>query len=309
MRDFRFGYNVRGLGTAADLAVDARRAEAFGYDVALVPDHLGGPSPFVTAQALADATDGLRVGTLVLNNGFWNPHLLAREVASVDRLSGGRFELGLGSGHMKWEFDAAGIAWEPFRERSARLAATIATLGRIFADPMYAERADLHEQHGIPVLEPVQRTGFGGSGPPLLVGGTGDTVLEIAAAHADTVAVAGVFQAPGEPPGTFRLGTAAQAAERVAFVRDRLGGRDAELSMLLQRVTLTGDRRAAAEETARLLPYLSVDEILETPFLAFGTPEQIAAQLRAHREEYGFSYVTVHGPFMEHLGPAIELLR
>jgi probable F420-dependent oxidoreductase len=311
MRDFRFGFNFFDLRSREDFVERCRRAERFGFDVALVPDHLGVPAPFPTMVAAADATERLRVGTLVLNVGFWNPHLLAREVATADRLTGGRVELGLGAGHMKWEFDEAGIPWQPFGERVDRLAETIEELGRLFAAPVYEQSKPVNDHYGLAPLAPEQRTGFKGSGPPLLVGGTGDTVLRLAAEHADIVGIAGTYQAKGQPPGTLLLGTAEQAAERVAFVRKLAGDRadDLEWNVLVQQVVVTEDRRAAAEAMAPLVPYLGVEEILETPFLLIGTEEQIAEQIRAARERYGFTYFTVHGPFMDVLGPVIERLR
>ena len=92
---------------------ECREAEGFGYDAVFAADHLGIPAPFPLLVAAAEATQRLRVGTLVLNAAFWNPALLAREVATTDILTDGRLELGLGSGHMKWEFDEAGIEWLP----------------------------------------------------------------------------------------------------------------------------------------------------------------------------------------------------
>ena len=311
-RPFRFGFTFFGVGARDDFLGRCRRAEESGYDVALVPDHLGTPAPFPTMVAAADATERLRVGTLVLNNGFWNPHLLAREVATADRLTGGRVELGLGSGHMKWEFDAAGIAWEPFAARADRLDRSIEELTALFAGNGYDQQAALRAHYGLEPLLPVQRHGFGGHGPPLLVGGTGDTVLDIAARRADIVGIAGAYQVKGEPPGTFRVGTAEQAAERVAFVRERAGERFGalELNVLVQMVVVTPDRRAAAEDlAAKALPYLTAEQILDCPFLLVGTPEQMAGQLRERRERFGFSYITVHGPYLEAFAPVIEHLR
>jgi alkanesulfonate monooxygenase SsuD/methylene tetrahydromethanopterin reductase-like flavin-dependent oxidoreductase (luciferase family) len=107
----------------------------------------------------------LQIGTLVLNAPFWNPTLLAREVATTDVLSGGRLELGLGAGHMKWEFDHTGIEWESFGARTHRLRATIEQLHREFAADGYPQQTRLRAEFGIPVLRPVQRHGFGGHGP------------------------------------------------------------------------------------------------------------------------------------------------
>ncbi|MFB4307972.1 TIGR03621 family F420-dependent LLM class oxidoreductase [Actinomadura sp. GTD37] len=309
MRDFRFGFNVFDIASGGDFAERCRRGERYGYDVALVPDHLGAPAPFPTMVAAADATERLRVGTLVLNAGFWNAHLLAREAATADRLTGGRVELGIGAGHMKWEFDAAGVPWEPFGARVERMTRTIEELGALFGGDGYAEHRPVAEYFGLAELAPVQRSGFGGAGPPLLVGGTGDTVLRAAARYADTVGIAGAYQVRGEPPGTFRLGTAAEAAERVRFVREHAGDRadGIEWNVLVQHVQVTPDRRAEAERIrAERMPYMTAEEILDTPFVLLGTEAQIAAQIRERRERFGFSYVTVHAPFLDVLGPVIE---
>ncbi|WP_026410763.1 TIGR03621 family F420-dependent LLM class oxidoreductase [Actinomadura oligospora] len=311
MRNFRFGFNFFDIRSREDFVDQCRRGERYGFDVALVPDHLGSPAPFPTMVAAADATERLRVGSLVLNVPFWNAHLLAREVASVDRLTGGRLELGLGAGHMKWEFDEAGIPWEGFGARARRMEETIAELKRLFAADGYEQRAATEERFGLDALKPVQHIGFGGHGPPLLVGGTGDRVLRVAAAHADIVAVAGTYQVPGAPPGTFRLGSAAEAAGRVAFVREQAGDRFSglELNVLVQHVQVTADRRGVLTEMAtRFQPHLTLDEVLDTPFLLVGTERQIADQIRESRERYGFTNVTVHAPFMDTLGPVLEHL-
>ncbi len=217
MGAFRFSCNFFGVSSGDAFVDKCRRAEEYGYDAVLAPDHLGAPAPFPLLVAAAAATERLRVGTLVLNVPFWNPALLAREVATTDILTGGRLEVGLGAGHMKWEFDEAGIGWKPFSTRADQLATTITELERFFT-------TDFEPLPEGAAPRPVQRRGFGGSGPPLLVGGTGDRILRIAAAHADIVSVAGVYQLAGKPPGTFRLGTAG-GRDRVAPARSD-GGRD-----------------------------------------------------------------------------------
>ncbi|GAA5137457.1 LLM class F420-dependent oxidoreductase [Pseudonocardia adelaidensis] len=305
MRDFRFSFNVFGIPSREALQERCRRAESAGFHTVFAPDHLGAPAPFPVMQAAADATEHLRVGSLVLCAPFWNPALLAREAASLDVLSGGRLELGLGAGHMKHEFDAAGIPWEPFGARAGRLEETITELRRFFT-------TDLAALPGGHSPAPVQKTGFDGSGPPLIVGGTGDRVLSIAARYADVVGVAGVYQVPGKPPGTFRLGTAGEADERVRFTREQLGARadDVEWHLLVQAVVPSDDRRAAAADlVSRFGGEMTVEEALDTPFLLIGTPAQMAEQLRASRERYGFSYITVHEPYYEAFEPVVELMR
>jgi probable F420-dependent oxidoreductase len=213
---------------------------------------------------------------------------------------------------MKWEFDEAGIAWRPYGARAELLEAAIGELGRVFAADGYEQQAALREHFGFPALKPVQRRGFGGYGPPLIVGGTGKRVLRLAAERADIVGVAGVAQAKGQPPGVFRLCTAAETDELVRFARDCAGGRaDAiEWHALAQTVRLTDDRRAVLAELAeRGSDNMTADEIGETPYLLIGTVDEIAAQLLRNRERYGFTYYTVHAPYLEEFAQVIERVR
>jgi probable F420-dependent oxidoreductase len=318
MRGFRFSFNIFGITNREAFVAECREAEEYGYDTVFAADHLGIPAPFPLLLSAAEATRRLRVGTLVLNVAFWNAALLAREVATTDILTDGRLELGLGAGHMKWEFDAAGIGWQGPTARAAALERMIGDLARYFSTDLPNPRP------GRPALQPVQRAGFGGHGPPLIVGGTGDSVLRIAAQHAQIIGVPGTYQVKGQPPGTFRLASATDIDERVAFAAACAGKRADEIEwhLLVQAVVITEDRRAAAEqlvaehrrefekmgvtdETAAL----TVSETLESPFLLLGTPDEIAAQLRRSRERWGYSYITVHEPYMRSLAPVIERLR
>jgi len=314
MADFRFSSNIFGVASREAFAETCRRAEAYGYDAVFAADHLGVASPFPALVAAAQATERLRVGTLVLNVGFWNPALLARDVATTDVLTAGRLEVGLGAGHMKWEHDEAGIGWEPFGDRADRLEDTVAELARLFAADGYAQQAPLREAFGMPVLRPVQRVGFGGSGPPLIVGGMGDRVLRIAGRTADVVSIAGLFQVPRQPPGTMRLATAAEADERVRYARACAGERaDAvEWHALAQAVVVTDDRRATAEAMVQRYgpdATTTVDDVLETPFAFVGTVDEMVAQVLRNRERYGFTHYTVHAPYMDAFGPVVERLR
>jgi probable F420-dependent oxidoreductase len=309
---FRFSTNIFGLTSRADFTAFCRRVEELGYDTLFAADHLGSTAPFQMVVAAAEATSRLRVGTLVLNVPFWNPALLAREIVTADVLTEGRLEVGLGSGHMKWEFDEAQIAFESYRERADMLEAAVTEIGRVFAAGGYEQRRAMQEHFGLSPLVPVQKSGFGGYGPPLLVGGTGDRVLSIAARHADTVAVAGTKQASGKPPGTFRLCTAEETDERVAFTRAAAGSRagDLQWQVLVQFVKATGDRRAVAEELAREDDEsLTAQEVMQTPYVLFGTVDEMAAQILRNRDRYGFTYYTVHGPFAEEFAPVIERVR
>ncbi|MET7765163.1 LLM class F420-dependent oxidoreductase [Streptomyces sp. NPDC005393] len=295
---FRFGVNLLTLESASAWREKCHRAERLGYDVLLVPDHLGLPAPFPALIAAAEATERPRLGTFVLNAGFWNPTLLAREVATCDTLTGGRLELGLGAGYVKAEHDSAGLPFGSPRERVDHLEQTVHVLERLPADP---------EQRPRPAQTPR---------PPLLLGGNGDRLLRLAARHAEIAAFTGAVQAPGKPPGTMHLISPEALEERVATYRRFAAeakpggaGEPAELNYLIQVVSDTDDPRATARELARYAPDLSEDQLLAHPALLLGSPKDMADQLRAHRERFGFSYFTVLDPNMEAFAPVIEELR
>jgi len=117
MRTLTFAVNLGGVASAAEVAATARRAEQAGMGAVTVADHLGAAAPFQLLAAAAAVTERVRLRTYVLDAYFWNPALLAREVATLDVLSGGRVELGIGAGHMEHEHDAAGLPFPPIRER------------------------------------------------------------------------------------------------------------------------------------------------------------------------------------------------
>ncbi len=292
-RPFRFGVNLITSEAGAQWREKCRTAEALGYDVITVADHLGMPAPFPALVAAAEATERPRLGTITLNAGFWNPTLLAREVATTDQLTGGRLELGLGTGYVKAEHEAAGLPFGTPGRRVDHLRHTIEELDRRYGSDDFAP-------------QPLQRPR-----PPLLVGGNGDRVLKLAAQHAEIAAFTGARSDPDDPNGMPRVITAAQLEERVAtyrrFAADR--AEPAELNLLISMVAVTGDRRAALQPSLANVPHLTEEESLELPVVLIGTVRQIADQLRAQRERYGFSYLTVMEPVMKEFAPVIEELR
>lgn len=290
---FRFGVNMLTSSTGEAWREKCRRAEELGFDVILVPDHLDMPAPFPAVVAAAEATERPRVGTFVLNAGFWNPALLAREVATVDALTGGRLELGLGTGYVRAEHDRAGLPWGSPGERVDHLRRTVEELERLLGSAEH-------------LPAPAQRPR-----PPLLIGGNGDRMLRLTARHAEIAAFTGGRSAPDSATGRILPLSADELAERVAAYRRFAAGRatPAELNLLLQNVTITDDRRAAVKELLPHLPGLDEDAVLALPIMLIGTLEQITEQLRAQRERYGFSYLTVLEPHMEAFGKVITELR
>jgi probable F420-dependent oxidoreductase len=307
MRPFRFGVSVRTPGAAADWIGLARTVEALGYSTLLLPDHLTErPAPLPALSAAATATTRLRVGTLVLNNDFRHPVLLAREAATIDALSEGRFELGLGAGYARAEYDEAGLRYDRGAVRVERLEEAVTIVKRLFAgEAVSFDGRHYHVAAHTLYPRPVQRPR-----PPILVGGNGPRLLALAAREADIVAFSGItFVRGGAEPDVagFR---AAAVDERVRLVREAAGPRfaDLELNVLVQRVVETGDRRGAAEELARRWTPLTADEILGSPFVLLGSIDEMVAQLAAQRRRWGFSYYTVFESVIDTFAPVVERL-
>lgn len=293
-KQFRFGINMLVPDNRAAWAEKCRKAEDLGFDVIGAADHLGMAPPFPALVLAAEVTNRVRLNTFVLNTAFYNPVLLARDVAGTDQFTEGRLELGLGAGYVKAEFEAAGMEFPPPSKRVDHLEHTIKELKRLFAD---------EEHKPGPVRKP---------GPPLLIAGRGNRLLTLAAEHADIIAFTGLAATPDGDP--LAPADADGIEARVRFVREKLNGRDAEFNILSQCVGVTKDRRAGLEQVLDVFgkPFgntLPIEKIAELPTALVGTHEQIAEQLIAHRERFGFSYFTVLEPTLEDFAPVIELLR
>ncbi|MEV5439851.1 TIGR03621 family F420-dependent LLM class oxidoreductase [Streptomyces sp. NPDC052682] len=292
-RPFRFGVNLLTSAPADEWRAKCRRAEELGYDVILVPDHLGMPAPFPALVAAAAATERPRLGTFVLNAGFWNPALLAREVATTDALTGGRLELGLGTGYVRAEHDAAGLPFGSPRARVDHLRRVVEELDRLLTSGEHQP-------------QPVQRPRV-----PLLIGANGDRMLELTAEHADIAAFTGARPVPGSTTGELAPLLAGELDDRVARYRRLAGGREApaELNLLVQLVAVTEDPEAAVRPWLDRVPGLTARQVLDLPLVLAGTLEEITAKVLAQRERYGFTYLTVLEPSMEAFAPVMERLR
>lgn len=285
-----FGVSVGRWSDGAALASAARAAEASGFDVLTAADHLGAPSPFTTLAAAAAVTARVRLRTYVLDAYFWNPALLAREVATLDLLSGGRVELGVGAGHMKAEHDDAGLPFPAVDERWSHVERLVQDVRDRLA------RAD-HEP--APVQQPV----------PVMVAAMGERGVRCAARVADVVGLAGLLQVRGRPTGTFTVAGSALVDDRVGVLREvaRDSGRHPGVDVLLQQVVLDADPRAATQRWSddagqRGSPWFTVDLLLDSPFLLFATDARSAAAELARREQrWGVTSWSTHGPS----GPAL----
>lgn len=217
--------------------------------------------------------------------------MLAREIATLDVLSNGRVEVGLGAGHMKSEHDDARLPWRAFGERVQVVEDTLLELRRRLSDSDYEPR---------PVQQPV----------PIMVGAMSELGLSLAARHADIVGFAGLKQAPGAPAGTFMLSSSEETAQRVGLVRERAGGRAYRSDVLLQAIALGREPADSAAEIAASLPAVTPEQLLDSPFVLLARDaHQAADELRRRSERYGFDSFITHQPHLEALGDVIAAYR
>lgn len=272
VRDFRFGVGLQAARRQKSVQDWARRAEDMGYDIVHMADHLYTTAPFPMMTAMAMATERLRVGTFVLNAGFYRPALLARDVTSLRDLSGGRFDLGIGAGYVREEFEQAELPYPTAGERVAWL--------RHVVEHMNEHAADV----------------------PILIAGNGDKLLTLAAQRADIIGLTG--GAPITPDSD-------PLADRIAFVKAAAGDRFAELELNIAVTAMPTDYsgRPDLSITRRFLPELSDDEILQTPAVLSGTPRDIADTIRHYRDTYGITYITVQQLHAEPFAKVIAELR
>jgi probable F420-dependent oxidoreductase len=318
---FRFGVAATLVESRREIQETARRAEGLGFSTLLMTDHLGFMSPFPPLVVAAGVTTTLRVGTLVLNNGFQNPVLLAREAATVDLMTDGRLELGFGTGYKQSEHAAAGIPYHGGAERFERLAASVQIVkalleGRsVSSDTPYA--VELEQLSPLPVQTPR---------PPILVAGQGPRVLRMAAREADVIGlIAAVYDqnvqthewksdmtALGREGALRGSGWAPDALDaQVEIVRQAAHERPEppELQAILWDVAATDSPAdAAAAFAATGYVDVSPEVATATPFLLYGSIASMAEQLQERRERFGISYYSVSAKFVDVLAPVVELL-
>ncbi|MFC9975937.1 TIGR03621 family F420-dependent LLM class oxidoreductase [Spirillospora sp. NPDC127200] len=285
MRPFRFGAVLRAAGSAAEWAAKARRLEDSGFDALLVPDHLVGPrfAPLAAMTAAACATTRLRVGTLVLANDFRHPAVLAKEAATLDVLSDGRLEFGIGTGWMAHDYDRAGLVLDPPGVRVDRLTEAIGVLKGLWRGGPFSHdgehyRIDGLEQEPLPLQRP---------GPRLMLGGGGPRMLRLAAREADIVNLTLRVRADGSGPDTGDGGPDA-FRRKIDVLREAAGDRFGELELGTSVLRVGAPRDAAAWSAA------APEAQLDTPQVLTGDAAQMADRLLRWRAGLGLSYFVLH---------------
>lgn len=272
-------------GEGQDWAALARRCEQVGCRALLIGDHPGsGASPFVALAAAAAATSQLRVGSYVLNAGVRHPLLIASDVATLDRVSGGRAEVGLGAGHTPAEWEMTG-QHRPAPAERVHQATTTAAAVRALLDGHTAPAAELQALTDVALQQPrpVQPR------IPLLIGGSNPELLRWGGAHADAVGLSGLGRTLSDGHSHTVSWSPSRVEFHVELIRDgarRAHVRPPPIEALVQQVSITDAREAVACSLADQFN-TPVADLLAVPYLWIGTPAEIADQLYAARDRWG----------------------
>jgi probable F420-dependent oxidoreductase len=292
-----------GAATSGQEWIDrAKRLEALGYDTLAMPDHMiGGAWAAMPALAVAaNVTRTLRVGTLVIDNDFRNPTVFARECATLDVLTNGRFEIGIGAGWLDRDYQSTGIPFDRGRVRVARLAEAVTLMKRLFTEEQVTFAGEFYAVEKAECRpKPVQQPH-----PPFLIAGGGPDILALAGREANIVAIvpSGITGSGEIPPERFRLET---MREQIGLVRDAAGGRfgEIELSMFLD-CALTDDREKAIAEQAEK-GKVAPDAVRQNAYRGIGSLREIRDHIVRVRDTLGITYFCLRGPDVEKLGPVV----
>jgi probable F420-dependent oxidoreductase len=293
--------------TAAEWRDQARKIEGLGYSTLLMPDHFVDTelAPMVALSFAAAVTTTLRIGMLVLGNDYKHPAVVAKEAATLDVLSGGRLEFGLGAGWLTADYTALGMAYDSPGTRIGRLAEALTVVKGAWADGPFdfaGEHYTVTAYDGLP--QPIQRPR-----PPIIVGGGGPRVLRLAGREADIVGINPNLRAGAVGPDAARDSLAESTARKIEWVREGAHDRfdDLELQIRYFMAAITSDKEALA---AALAPTFGVssDDALGSGVVLVGTVDEVCDTLIRRREEWGVSYVVLGDDTYEAFAPAVSRL-
>ena len=306
MTPFRFGVQLSNASSGAAWRDLARTIEGLGYSSLFIPDHFEDQfGPLVALPVAAEATTDLKVGSLVFGNDYRHPVVLAKEIATLDLVSEGRVEFGLGAGWMTTDYEQSGIANDHPGVRISRMAESLAVMKSLWstgAATLAGEHYTITGAVGAPL--PHSRPH-----PPIIIGGGGRRVLDIAAREADIVGVNPSLAAGYVGPEVLETTTAEYYDQRISWIREAAGDRfdDLELQCLTFLVQIVPDREDAVERLAAMMG-VTPEQVEGSPIALVGTIEQIAERLEERRARFGFSYIVVHEGEMEAFAPVVAAL-
>ena len=312
-RPFRFGVIHEEPRDAPAWPGHVRRIEELGFSTLLIRDHFVAdffgdqPAPLLALASAAALTSRLRLGTMVLAADYRHPVMLAKEAATLDSLSGGRLELGLGAGWLRREYDGAGIPFDPIGVRIDRLEETIRILEGLWGDGPFSfagKHYTVADLDGYP--KPAQRPR-----PPLLIGGGRRRILTLAGRTADVVGILTTSVATGTVVDDASERLAGAVAQKLAWVHEGAGARyqDIELSLIPTLIFEEDrDRAAASLIAARGWQGVTPADVFEMPSVFIGSLDEVADQMEARRARYGFSYYVVSDAQLDRAAPLVARL-
>jgi probable F420-dependent oxidoreductase len=305
IRPFRFAIATSRAASGPEWRAKARRVEQLGYDTLLITDHMTAQlAPIPAMTAALDATARLRVGSYVFSNDYRNPVLLAKEIATLDVLSGGRVDFGIGAGWNVRDYQMLGITYDPPATRVPRMMEAVRLIDRLLTEDIVDAKGRYYTIRGAKVLpRPVQRPR-----PPLMIGAGGPRLLRFAAERADIVVLNPQFNAAGRP--MLSELTAAATQRKIDDFRAAAGTRldGIELSIYVADAGVTDEPRSLFDGLATRLKG-AVTQLVDSPFFLYGSVADIVSQLRSRRERYGMSYVGVPERAMESFAAVVRELR
>lgn len=310
---FRFGVINEQMKAPTAWFDHVRRVEALGYSTLLlrdhfVPDFFGDQyAPLVALMAAANVTTTLRLGTMVIDNDYRHPVMLAKEAATLDCLSGGRFELGIGAGWLRTEYEQAGLPFDRAGVRIDRLAESIRVMKGIWSEEPVTFAGQHYQVTGINgVPKPLQRPH-----PPLLIGGGKERMLKLAGREANIVGILTSDVSSGTLISDIGERLPAAVQQKVDWIRQGAGARFDQIELsLIPTIIFTDDRR---RHIAALICQqgwdVTVEDVLQMPSMLIGSVEEMVRDLQTRRATYGFSYYVVSDDQMEAFAPVVEWLR
>jgi probable F420-dependent oxidoreductase len=306
MRPFRFGVQASVAASATAWREQSRKVESLGYSVLTMPDHFNDQlAPVPALMMAAEATSTLRVGALVWDNDYKHPVVLAKELATMDVLSEGRVEIGLGAGWMRTDYDAAGMLFDANGVRVTRFEEALHVMKGLFSEGVCNYRGDhytITNLDGLP--KPTQRPW-----PPFLIGGGGRRVLSIAGREADIVGINGTLAHGEINAETLATMTPEAVDEKIGWVKHAAGDRFDQIEFNVRTffVKVCNDRDEQAAKLAAMFGF-TTEQLLASPFAIIGTTQQIAQDLIERRERWGFSYVIVGADDVDSIAPVVAQL-
>jgi probable F420-dependent oxidoreductase len=309
-RSFRFATHVNSVGSRTELVDRARAAEARGFSTITVPDHFRPDdlAPLVAMSVMAEATSSIQVGSNVFGNDYRHPVVLAKELATLDLLSEGRLQVGMGAGWLRSDYDLWGIPIDPPGTRVSRLAESLSILKGLWSGEPFSFRG---QHYTIDAPAGVARA-LRQPHPPLLVGAGGRRMLELAAREADIIGIT-FNQRAGEFDAVTIMADAGNADEgihdrRVEWIHAAAGDRFDSIELAVFALITVTDQRDAALAAAAAAQGVSAEWLADAPQFSFGTIDEIVDDLQRKRDRYGISYLMTPGESFDAVTPLVERL-